>query len=39
MEWAFNKLKHWRKTATRYDRRSLFFLAVLHLTSAVTWGV
>ncbi len=30
IERAFNKLKHWRRIATRYDRRSLFFLAALH---------
>ena len=39
IERAFNKLKHWRRIATRYDRRSLFFLAALHLVAAVTWGV
>ena len=38
IERAFNKLKHWRRIATRYDRRSLYFLAALHLTAAVTWG-
>ncbi len=38
IERAFNKLKHWRRIATRYDRRSIFFLAVLHLASAVIWS-
>ena len=38
IERAFNKLKHWRRIATRYDRRSLYFLATLHLASAVTWS-
>lgn len=28
---AFNKLKHWRRIATRYDRRSLYFMAGLHV--------
>jgi transposase len=37
IERAFNRLKHWRRIATRYDRRSLYFLAVLHL-AAVTWS-
>ena len=39
VERAFNKLKHWRRIATRYDRRSLYFLAALHLVSAVIWGM
>ena len=39
IERAFNKLKHWRRIATWYDRRSLFFLAALHLAAAVIWGV
>jgi transposase len=38
IERAFNKLKHWRRIATRYDRRSLYFLAALHLAAAVTWS-
>jgi len=39
IERAFNKLKHWRRIATRYDRRSLYFLAALHLAAAITWSV
>ncbi len=39
IERAFNKLKHWRRIATRYDRTSIFFLAVLHLASAVIWSL
>ena len=39
VERAFNKLKHWRRIATRYDRRSLYFLATLHLASAVIWSI
>ncbi len=39
IERAFNKLKHWRRIATRYDRRSLYFLAALHLVSAVIWSM
>jgi transposase len=38
IERAYNKLKHWRRIATRYDRRSIYFLAVLHLAAAVTWS-
>ena len=37
IERAFNKLKHWR-IATRYDRRSIYFLSTLYLVSAVIWG-
>jgi len=39
IERAFNKLKHWRRIATRYDRRRLYFLAVLHLAAAITWSI
>ncbi len=39
IERAFNKLKHWRRIATRYDRRSLYFLAALHLAAAVIWSL
>lgn len=38
IERAFNRLKCWRRIATRYDRRSLYFLAALHLAAAVTWS-
>ena len=38
IERAFNKLKHWRRIATRYDRRSIYFLSALHLVSPVIWG-
>ena len=38
IERAFNKLKNWRRIATRYDRRSIYFMASLHLASAVTWS-
>ncbi|MCH7944952.1 MAG: IS5 family transposase [Armatimonadetes bacterium] len=38
IERAFNKLKNWRRIATRYDRRSLYFMAALYLASAVTWS-
>ena len=38
IERAFNKLKHWRRVATRYDRRSIYFLSALYLVSSVIWG-
>lgn len=37
IERFFNKLKHFRHIATRYDRRALYFLAALHLASAMIW--
>ena len=38
IERAFNKLKQWRRIATRYDRKSLYFLSALHLVASVIWG-
>lgn len=37
IERFFNKLKHFRRIATRYDRRAEYFLAALHLASAMIW--
>jgi transposase len=37
IERCFNKLKHFRRFATRYDRRDLHFLAFVHLASAMIW--
>ncbi len=37
IERFFNKLKHFRHIATRYDRRAVHFLAALHLASAMIW--
>lgn len=37
IERFFNKLKHFRHIATRYDRRATYFLAALHLASAMIW--
>ena len=34
IERAFNKLKQWRRIATRYDRKSLYFLSALHLVAS-----
>jgi transposase len=38
IERTFNKLKHWPRIATRYDRKSIYFLAALHIVSAITWS-
>ena len=38
IERAFNRLKQWRRLATRYDRRSLYFLSALYLVAAIVWG-
>jgi transposase len=35
IERCFNKLKHFRRIATRYDRRAVHFLAFIHLASAM----
>ena len=37
IERCFNKLKHFRRVATRYDRRAVHFLAFIHLASAMIW--
>jgi transposase len=37
IERCFNKLKHFRRIATRYDRRAVHFLAFIHFASAILW--
>ena len=37
VERCFNKLKHFRRISTRYDRRAVHFLAFIHLASAMIW--
>lgn len=37
IERFFNKLKHFRRIATRYDRQAAYFLAGLHLAGAMIW--
>jgi transposase len=37
IERFFNKLKHFRHIATRYDRRAIHFLAAIQLASAMIW--
>jgi transposase len=37
IERFFNKLKHFRRIATRYDRRAIYFLAALYIASSMIW--
>ena len=37
IERFFNKLKQFRRFATRYDRRAIHFLAFIHLAAAMLW--
>jgi transposase len=37
IERCFNKLKHFRRIATRFDRRALHFLSFLHIAAAMLW--
>jgi transposase len=37
IERCFNKLKHFRRFATRFDRRAIHFLAFIHLAAAMLW--
>ena len=37
IERCFNKLKHFRRFATRYDRRAINFLAFIHLAAIMLW--
>jgi transposase len=37
IERCFNKLKHFRRLATRYDRRATHFLSFIHLAAAMIW--
>jgi transposase len=37
IERCFNKLKHFRRFATRYDRLALHYLAVIHIAAAMIW--
>ncbi len=37
IERCFNKLKHFRRFATRYDRRAIHFLAFAQLACAMLW--
>jgi transposase len=37
IERCFNKLKHFRRIATRYDRRALYFLSFTQIACAMLW--
>jgi len=37
IERCFNKLKHFRRIATRYDRKAMYFLAFIYLAAASLW--
>ena len=37
IERCFNKLKHFRRFATRYDRRASHYLAFVHLAAIMLW--
>lgn len=37
IERCFNKLKQFRRIATRFDRRAIHFLAFIHLAAAMIW--
>ena len=37
VERCFNKLKHFRRIATRFDRRAVNFLSFIHLAAAMIW--
>ena len=37
IERCFNKLKHFRRFATRFDRRAIHFLAFISLAAAMIW--
>ena len=37
IERCFNKLKHFRRIATRYDRRASYFLAFIHIACCMLW--
>ncbi len=37
IERCFNKLKHFRRFATRYDRRADHYLAFIHIAAIMLW--
>ncbi len=37
IERCFNRLKHFRRFATRYDRRTIHFIGFIHLAAALIW--
>ena len=37
IERCFSRLKHFRRFATRYDRRTIHFTGFIHLAAAMIW--
>ncbi len=37
IERCFGRLKHFRRFATRYDRRTIHFIGFIHLAAAMIW--
>jgi transposase len=37
IERCFNRLKHFRRFATRYDRRTIYFHGFIHIAAAMIW--
>lgn len=37
IERCFSRLKHFRRFATRYDRRSIHFIGFIHIAAAIGW--
>ncbi|MBY8918134.1 transposase [Nitratireductor sp. L1-7-SE] len=37
VERCFNKLKHFRRIATRFDRQAVYFLGFLQIAAALIW--
>ncbi len=37
IERCFSKLKHFRRFATRYDRRTVHFMGFIHLAAVMIW--
>lgn len=37
VERCFNKLKHFRRIATRFDRRAIHFLSFVQIAAAIIW--
>jgi transposase len=38
IERAFNRLKYYRRIATRYDRKTLYYASFLYLAAGLCWG-
>lgn len=38
VERSFNKLKDFRRIATRYDRRAMYYASFVALAAAILWG-